>query len=172
MEDDIGPERKKRNTHNSTDIKRSNSTPPGSMYLHALYDYQSDNANNLSFQKGETVQVITQLENGWWDGVINGKRGWFPSNYCAVIQQPVDDITPVPLEGHRRRQGRIKRGPLPEVPRLTIGSAIIPKAKDDKERVKYTISTDGTACEKTRHRMLFVALGGGSKHTMFRKTHQ
>lgn len=27
------------------------------------------------------IQVITQLESGWWEGVLNGVRGWFPSNY-------------------------------------------------------------------------------------------
>ena len=35
---------------------------------------------------------IAQLESGWWDGVINGVRGWFPSNYCAVVSRPTDDV--------------------------------------------------------------------------------
>lgn len=37
------------------------------------------------------IQVITQLESGWWDGVINGVRGWFPSNYCAVVTRVADE---------------------------------------------------------------------------------
>jgi son of sevenless-like protein len=61
---------------------------------------------SLSFRQNDIIQVITQLESGWWDGksiykldvkktdflgVINGVRGWFPSNYCAVVQRPSED---------------------------------------------------------------------------------
>jgi son of sevenless-like protein len=46
----------------------------------------------LSFRQGDIIQVITQLESGWWDGVINGVRGWFPSNYCAVVPRPTDEL--------------------------------------------------------------------------------
>ncbi|EFW98535.1 cell division control protein [Grosmannia clavigera kw1407] len=59
--------------------------PPGAMYVRALYDYEADDRTSLSFHEGDVIQVITQLESGWWDGVINGVRGWFPSNYCQLI---------------------------------------------------------------------------------------
>ena len=59
-------------------------TPPG-MYVRALYDYDADDQTSLSFRQGDIIQVITQLESGWWDGIINDVRGWFPSNYCAVV---------------------------------------------------------------------------------------
>lgn len=59
--------------------------PPGAMYVRALYDYEADDRTSLSFHEGDIIQVITQLDSGWWDGVINGVRGWFPSNYCEII---------------------------------------------------------------------------------------
>ncbi|KAI5460050.1 putative cell division control protein Cdc25 [Mariannaea sp. PMI_226] len=59
--------------------------PPGTMYVRALYDYEADDRTSLSFHEGDVIQVITQLDSGWWDGVINGVRGWFPSNYCQII---------------------------------------------------------------------------------------
>lgn len=59
--------------------------PPGAMYVRALYDYEADDRTSLSFHEGDIIQVITRLESGWWDGVINGVRGWFPSNYCQII---------------------------------------------------------------------------------------
>lgn len=62
--------------------------PPAGMYVRALYDYEADDRTSLSFRQGDTIQVITQLASGWWDGIINGVRGWFPSNYCAVISGP------------------------------------------------------------------------------------
>lgn len=64
--------------------------PPGTMYVRALYDYEADDRTSLSFHEGDVIQVITQLESGWWDGVINGVRGWFPSNYCQAISSPND----------------------------------------------------------------------------------
>lgn len=65
---------------------------PPSLYVRALYDYESDDITSLSFRKGDTIQVITRLTSGWWDGVINGVRGWFPSNYCVVVTG-LDDAT-------------------------------------------------------------------------------
>ncbi len=63
-------------------------SPPGTLYVRALYDYEADDRTSLSFHEGDVIQVITQLESGWWDGVINGVRGWFPSNYCQIITSP------------------------------------------------------------------------------------
>ncbi|KAH9883572.1 ras guanine nucleotide exchange factor domain-containing protein [Xylariomycetidae sp. FL2044] len=63
---------------------------PGNLYVRALYDYEADDRTSLSFHEGDIIQVITQLESGWWDGVINGVRGWFPSNYCQIITNPDD----------------------------------------------------------------------------------
>lgn len=64
--------------------------PPGTMFVRALYDYEADDRTSLSFHEGDIIQVITQLESGWWDGVINGVRGWFPSNYCQLVSSPDD----------------------------------------------------------------------------------
>ncbi|KAF1815220.1 guanine-nucleotide dissociation stimulator CDC25 [Eremomyces bilateralis CBS 781.70] len=63
------------------------------MYVRALYDYDADDRTSLSFRQGDIIQVITQLESGWWDGVVNEVRGWFPSNYCAVVSRlPMDFV--------------------------------------------------------------------------------
>jgi son of sevenless len=64
--------------------------PPPALYVRALYNYDADDRTSLSFRQGDTIQVLTQLESGWWDGVINDVRGWFPSNYCAIISGPED----------------------------------------------------------------------------------
>ncbi|KAI1331208.1 ras GEF [Xylariaceae sp. FL0255] len=72
--------------------------PPGTLYVRALYDYEADDRTSLSFHEGDVIQVITQLESGWWDGVINGVRGWFPSNYCQTITSP-DEIPDLPQNG-------------------------------------------------------------------------
>jgi son of sevenless-like protein len=65
--------------------------PPGGMFVRALYDYEADDRTSLSFRSGDVIQVITQLESGWWDGVINNVRGWFPSNYCQLVSGPIEE---------------------------------------------------------------------------------
>jgi son of sevenless-like protein len=80
-----------RNNYYNFNIKMNGlagASPPGTLYVRALYDYEADDRTSLSFHEGDVIQVITQLESGWWDGVINGVRGWFPSNYCQIITSP------------------------------------------------------------------------------------
>lgn len=62
--------------------------PPPPIYVRALYNYDADDHTSLSFRQGDIIQVLTQLESGWWDGVINDVRGWFPSNYTVEITDP------------------------------------------------------------------------------------
>lgn len=64
--------------------------PPPPILVRALYNYMADDETSLSFRQGDIIDVITQLESGWWDGVINNVRGWFPSNYTVEITG--DDI--------------------------------------------------------------------------------
>ena len=54
-------------------------------FCRALYDYQTHDSSSLSFQRDDVIEVLTRLESGWWDGLLGDERGWFPSNYVAVI---------------------------------------------------------------------------------------
>lgn len=85
--------------------------PQPVVYVRALYDYEADDRTSLSFHEGDVIQVITQLESGWWDGVINEVRGWFPSNYCQVIPTPEDTTERL----HDSTNGDMKRGGLEEM---------------------------------------------------------
>ncbi|KAK9466356.1 ras guanine nucleotide exchange factor domain-containing protein [Lipomyces arxii] len=62
------------------------------LFVRALYDYTSDDDTALEFKKGDVIAVILQLDTGWWDGQLNGNRGWFPSNYCESIEPK--DLSP------------------------------------------------------------------------------
>ncbi|KAG0327469.1 hypothetical protein BGZ99_007553 [Dissophora globulifera] len=53
--------------------------------VRAMYDYESEDATNLSFKKDDVIQVLAQLESGWWAGHCQGRQGWFPSNYVQVL---------------------------------------------------------------------------------------
>lgn len=58
---------------------------PTSFFVQAQYDFTSTEGSALSFRKGDVIEVLTQLESGWWDGLVNGKRGWMPCNYVKII---------------------------------------------------------------------------------------
>ncbi|KAL8735445.1 MAG: hypothetical protein Q9181_002826 [Wetmoreana brouardii] len=84
-----------RNRSESQSVGMSNplvgaSSAPPALYVRALYDYDADDRTSLSFRQGDIIQVLTRLETGWWDGIIHGVRGWFPSNYCAIVSAPDD----------------------------------------------------------------------------------
>lgn len=50
-------------------------------FVVALHDFSSNNATCLSFVSGQVIKVFNRDESGWWDGELDGQRGWFPSNY-------------------------------------------------------------------------------------------
>uniref|UniRef100_A0A8C1WA58 Osteoclast-stimulating factor 1 n=1 Tax=Cyprinus carpio TaxID=7962 RepID=A0A8C1WA58_CYPCA len=52
----------------------------------ARFNFQQTNEDELSFNKGDIIQVSRQEEGGWWEGSVNGKTGWFPSNYVKEIK--------------------------------------------------------------------------------------
>lgn len=54
-----------------------------SEYVLAMHDFapQQQNATCLSFRAGQVIHVLNRDSSGWWDGELEGRRGWFPSNY-------------------------------------------------------------------------------------------
>jgi son of sevenless-like protein len=61
-------------------------------FCRALYDYQTDDPSSLSFRRDDIIEVLTQLESGWWDGLLGDERGWFPSNYVVVISDEEAEV--------------------------------------------------------------------------------
>jgi hypothetical protein len=56
-----------------------------SSHVEAKFDFEAQDESQLSLKQGDIIQVISRLKSGWWDGVCNGNRGWFPSNYVQDI---------------------------------------------------------------------------------------
>jgi hypothetical protein len=48
-----------------------------------MHDYipEQRNATCLAFRAGQVIRVLNRDPSGWWDGELDGSRGWFPSNY-------------------------------------------------------------------------------------------
>nr|5I11_A Chain A, Proto-oncogene tyrosine-protein kinase Src [Gallus gallus] len=51
----------------------------------ALYDYESRTETDLSFKKGERLQIVNNSEGDWWlaHSLTTGRTGYIPSNYVA-----------------------------------------------------------------------------------------
>ncbi|GAA5882323.1 hypothetical protein JCM16303_004071 [Sporobolomyces ruberrimus] len=48
----------------------------------ALYDYSSEDPDDLNFNEGDRITLIEIVSDDWWKGELRGKRGIFPSNYA------------------------------------------------------------------------------------------
>lgn len=51
----------------------------------AIYPYQAQNGDELSFGKGDVIIVTAKDEQEWWKGELNGVSGVFPSNYVSPM---------------------------------------------------------------------------------------
>lgn len=57
-----------------------------SRLVRAKYAFKASNNDELSFNKGDTITLTQPIDGGWWEGTLNGKTGWFPSNYVIELQ--------------------------------------------------------------------------------------
>lgn len=67
-------------------------------FVRALYDYQSNDPSSLTFRQNDIIEVLTRLDSGWWDGLLGDERGWFPSNYVAVVSAQEAEATLTALD--------------------------------------------------------------------------
>ncbi|KAF8172055.1 ras guanine nucleotide exchange factor domain-containing protein [Mycena galopus ATCC 62051] len=76
-------------------------------YVLAMHDYapQNQSATCLSFRAGQVIHVLNRDSSGWWDGELEGRRGWFPSNYVnvdvnALMDEEDPASSPTRVRGH------------------------------------------------------------------------
>ncbi|XP_018398636.1 PREDICTED: intersectin-2 isoform X4 [Cyphomyrmex costatus] len=84
-------------------------TDPNIERVMALYPYQAQNEDELSFEKGDVISVLAKEEASWWRGELNGVSGVFPSNYVSPMSNELMVDTMMyhnPME--RKRQEHIK----------------------------------------------------------------
>ncbi|THH11631.1 hypothetical protein EW146_g7983 [Bondarzewia mesenterica] len=66
----------------------------------AMHDFvhRQKNATCLAFRAGQIIYALNCDASGWWDGELDGKRGWFPSNYVSgdLSLLPDDAMAPIP----------------------------------------------------------------------------
>ncbi|KZP33472.1 ras GEF [Athelia psychrophila] len=69
-----------------------------------MHDFapQQQNANCLVFSAGQVIHVLNRDGSGWWDGELDGHRGWFPSNYVHTEGDGFTSLTAEDLPRQHR----------------------------------------------------------------------
>ncbi|XP_043116509.1 myosin IEb isoform X1 [Puntigrus tetrazona] len=58
---------------------------PRTPQCRALYAYDAQDTDELSFQADDIIEIIFEDPSGWWQGRLRGKEGMFPGNYVEKI---------------------------------------------------------------------------------------
>uniref|UniRef100_A0A8D2Q426 Rac/Cdc42 guanine nucleotide exchange factor 6 n=1 Tax=Varanus komodoensis TaxID=61221 RepID=A0A8D2Q426_VARKO len=69
------------------------------LVVKARFHFKQTNEDELSINKGDIIYVTRVEEGGWWEGTLNGKTGWFPSNYVREIKSSDKPLSPKALKG-------------------------------------------------------------------------
>lgn len=56
------------------------------------FDYEAQDADELTLHMGDVVDFMEEVEEGWWKGKLHGKVGVFPSNFVEMIEE--EDTNP------------------------------------------------------------------------------
>ncbi|KAL7405985.1 hypothetical protein ABVT39_011448 [Epinephelus coioides] len=51
----------------------------------ALYAYDAQDTDELSFNADDLIDIIKEDASGWWTGRLRGKQGLFPNNYVTKV---------------------------------------------------------------------------------------
>eukprot|EP01127_Copromyxa_protea_P019847 TRINITY_DN6527_c0_g1_i1.p1 TRINITY_DN6527_c0_g1~~TRINITY_DN6527_c0_g1_i1.p1 ORF type:complete len:622 (+),score=74.32 TRINITY_DN6527_c0_g1_i1:35-1900(+) len=57
----------------------------GITWVCALFDYQGEVRDELTFKQGDVVKLIRKDQSGWWFGESKGVSGIFPANYVEEL---------------------------------------------------------------------------------------
>ncbi|XP_057242754.1 SH3 domain-containing kinase-binding protein 1-like, partial [Malurus melanocephalus] len=49
------------------------------------FSYMPQNEDELELKVGDIIEVVGEVEEGWWEGILNGKTGMFPSNFIKEL---------------------------------------------------------------------------------------
>ena len=47
-----------------------------------IFDYTACNPDELNLREGQIIYVVKKNDDGWYEGVLDGVTGLFPSNYA------------------------------------------------------------------------------------------
>ncbi|XP_028281673.1 SH3 domain-containing protein 21 isoform X2 [Parambassis ranga] len=94
------------------------------------FAYSPMNTDELELVAGETIEIIKEIEDGWWMGVKNGKVGAFPSNFVKEIFVPLKD-------------GKYNEGKM----RPKLADAVFTKETPRRASVRHQMKNSAECCQ-------------------------
>ncbi|KAI9015309.1 hypothetical protein CLU79DRAFT_707655, partial [Phycomyces nitens] len=75
----------------ATNLSGSDATTPD-VLRRVTFSFDGENQDELTLRTGDIIRVLNAVDDGWWLGEIDGRRGIFPVNYTEPTCE-----TPPPL---------------------------------------------------------------------------
>ncbi|GLD46966.1 SH3 domain-containing kinase-binding protein 1 isoform X1, partial [Lates japonicus] len=76
----------------------------------AAFSYVPQHEDELELKIGDIIEIIAEVEEGWWEGILNGKTGMFPSNFTREILTESDSASAdTPTSQEELRSGRTSK---------------------------------------------------------------
>lgn len=58
-----------------------------------IYSFVAGSEEELSFESGDTIELISRRNDDWLEGICHGQRGIFPANFVVIVKPlPEDDV--------------------------------------------------------------------------------
>ncbi|KAL6443281.1 hypothetical protein ACFW04_002882 [Cataglyphis niger] len=80
------------------------SKPDAPKFVIALFSFKGKNNDELCFKKGDIITITQVDDEGWWEGTLHDKTGWFPSNYVKEYRIPDGGHTSIKMSPERSPQ--------------------------------------------------------------------
>nr|XP_023654093.1 SH3 domain-containing kinase-binding protein 1 isoform X3 [Paramormyrops kingsleyae] len=71
------------------------------------FSYAPQNEDELELKIGDVIEILAEVEEGWWEGTLHGKVGMFPSNFTKLLLDEAED-PPTPQEDSRSGRTSMK----------------------------------------------------------------
>ncbi|CAB3372435.1 Hypothetical predicted protein [Cloeon dipterum] len=75
-----------------------------------LFSYAPVNSDELELQVDQEIEIIDEIEEGWWKGKLGDKVGVFPSNFVKVL--PEAKKNDIPLKAEAKQEKRLSPKPV------------------------------------------------------------
>uniref|UniRef100_A0A8C3JC18 SH3 domain containing 19 n=1 Tax=Calidris pygmaea TaxID=425635 RepID=A0A8C3JC18_9CHAR len=69
-----------------TNILAKSSRKRSAEWCEALHDFTAETKDDLSFKKGDYIQILEQVDSEWYRGRLNEKEGIFPAVFVQILR--------------------------------------------------------------------------------------
>uniref|UniRef100_A0A4W6FZ63 Neutrophil cytosolic factor 2 n=1 Tax=Lates calcarifer TaxID=8187 RepID=A0A4W6FZ63_LATCA len=69
----------------TTELDQTDGKPHSEIHLVALHSYESSNPEDLNFQQGDKITLLSRVNQDWLEGQCNGNTGIFPAAFVEEV---------------------------------------------------------------------------------------